>query len=118
MNCGTILQVKFSPAIDFERSCLPNYITQVPKNNIAVEKAGPDSGNEDLLVIVCSDSIFIRFSKTSGFQKLKSLGNKKSVVIYFSFAQVGTAPSTRHGSQQDTSKNFPTASGCFPNLRT
>ena len=97
-----------APAIDFERSCLTNYITQVPKNKIAVEKACPDLGNEDLLVIICSASIFIRFFKTSGFQKLKSLGKKKNAVIYFSFAQIGTAPSTRHGSQQDTSKNWMT----------
>ena len=67
-----------------------------------MEKVGPDLATEDLLVIVCRESNFIRFSETSGFQKLKSLGKKKSVVICFSFAQVGTAPSTRHGSQQDT----------------
>ena len=71
MHCGTILQVKFSPAFDFERICLPNYITQVPRNKIAVEKVRPDLGNEDLLVIVCSESVFICFSKTSGFQKLE-----------------------------------------------
>ena len=55
----------FSRANDFERSCLSNYIIQVPK--IAVEKLGLNFGNENLLVIVCSQSIFIRFSRASGF---------------------------------------------------
>ena len=81
----------FYTANDFESSCLSTYIPHVPK--IAMEKVGPNLSNENLLVIVWSESILIRFSRTSGFQKLKILGKTKSVIIYFSFAQVGTVDS-------------------------
>ena len=67
----------FQAAYDLVRSCLTNYITQVDK--VVVEKAGTHVDNE---VIICSESILVCFSGTSGFEKLKSLRKKRSFVIY------------------------------------